>query len=350
MITRNTIHNFGDKAVFVGILLLAGSMPLSKFGMSLGQFIIAGGWLLSGDVKEKFIRVFRNPVVWILWGVYFLHILALWHCHDFKSAGEDVRIKLPLLLMPLFFAGMKPLTDRQYRILMGTFVSGVVISSLISVAVYLGFTKHKVTDIRDISIFISHIRLSLLCCVSIVLLSKFIFIAKKDISKVIYLLLIGWLISFMILLQSVTGIGILSLGIVIYLFIYLFSKSTLPIARVVGFILLASILIGGIQLYKYLFIDSVKVVHVDFTKLPEFTHRGHRYIHRADRQDVENGNLVWIYLCDQEVDSAWKSKSTVKLERDHFYHTTCYYTLVRFLSSKGLTKDADGIADRKSVV
>ncbi len=344
MISRNNVRIFGDKALFVGILLLAASMPLSKFGMSLGEFTIAGGWLLGGDVKEKFNRVFRSPVVWILWGVYFLHLIGLWHCQDFKLAGDDLRIKAPLLLMPLFFAGMNPLTDKQYRILMGVLIGGVLASTLISLGVYLGWIHHKVNDIRDISIFISHIRLSLLCSVAIVLLARFITLAKSTSYKVLYFALIGWFICFMILLQSVTGLGILLAGLAVYLFVNLFSKKASLLAKGFGSVLLVGLLYGGYHLYEMVFVKSIQVIHVDATKLPVLTPRGNRYVHDTIRQDEENGSLVWACFCDHEMDSVWKQRSTLPLFEGQNRQSMRLFTLVRFLTSKGLMRDADGVA------
>ncbi|MBK6640978.1 MAG: hypothetical protein IPG39_06905 [Bacteroidetes bacterium] len=86
---------------YAGLLLLTASLPLSQFGTSLSHLFIFGGWLLIGDFKRQLERFKKAPLAWLLMSVFGLHLLGLIHTTDFDYAYKDLRIKLPLLLLPL---------------------------------------------------------------------------------------------------------------------------------------------------------------------------------------------------------------------------------------------------------
>jgi hypothetical protein len=50
--------NVYRKLYFAGIILLVASLPLSKFVMSVSQFIILGSWLLSGNLGSWPLRLY----------------------------------------------------------------------------------------------------------------------------------------------------------------------------------------------------------------------------------------------------------------------------------------------------
>ena len=199
----------GEEIFYGGILLLAASLPLSKFGMSLAQFFMAGGWLISGNVSLKLKRVARQPIVWALWLVFFVHIFSLTYTTDINEGLSDLRIKLPLLLLPLFFASVQPLSGKRYRIVLAVLIVATVISTLASLGYYLGILKANINDIRDVSRFISHIRLSLLVCFSFVGLIWFFRTEERNYLRILQLAAMAWLLCFLILMESLTGLGIL---------------------------------------------------------------------------------------------------------------------------------------------
>lgn len=344
----NTIQSFGKGAFFVGILMIAVSLPLSVFGMSLGQFFMAGGWLLSGDFNAKITRLKSSTVFFVLSGLFFIHLLGLINTQDFSYAANDIRIKIPLLLMPLFFFSMEPLTDMQYRITRNLFVYAVTISSLISLAIYLGLTNYKWNNIRDISPFISHIRLSLLVCIVFFISIDQFFRSKKAMLKLMYFALMIWCVFFLMLLESLTGIAILLTAGFLFLSFQIINKKRPLFVRATSFVISLTIIFCSVLLYRYVFVDSIAPIKSENYVLPTTTKLGHPYTHLTERQDLENGNPVWLYYCESEMDSAWRSvsKSTI-YERDiNGYEYK--YSLVRFLASKGLTKDAEGVSQLSS--
>lgn len=341
---KNAVQRFGNLAFFVGILMIAVSLPLSVFGMSLGQFFMAGGWLLSGDFNAKFKRLKSNSVFFVLVGLFLIHLVGLIHTQDFNYAANDIRIKIPLLLMPLFFFSMEPLTVRQYRITRNLFVSAVAVSSLISFAIYLGFTNYKWNNIRDISPFISHIRLSLLVCFCFFISIDQIFRIKEARVKLLNVILIFWFVFFLMLLESLTGIAILLAAGFLILTVQIFSAKRPLFVRATSFVVSLTIIFCSVLLYRYVFMDSIAPIKSENFFLPKTTKLGHPYTHLTERQDLENGNPVWLYYSEAEMDSAWRSRSASTIYERDVNGYEYKYSLVRFLASKGLTKDAEGVS------
>jgi hypothetical protein len=93
------------------LILLAAGLPLSKFLMSLSQIILFCNWLLSGDLKAKFVSFFNNKPALVLCSLLILHLCGLLYTSDFYYALNDIRIKLPLLLLPIVLSTSPPLEN-----------------------------------------------------------------------------------------------------------------------------------------------------------------------------------------------------------------------------------------------
>ena len=111
--------------------------------------------------------------------------------------------------MPLILGTSSTFSIKEFKIILVVFVSSVFVSSLITSFVLFGFTKLDPVDSRYASLFISHIRFSLMVVLSIYILFYLLFFKKLPVTlpeKYIYSFSLLWLISFLILLQSFTGI------------------------------------------------------------------------------------------------------------------------------------------------
>jgi hypothetical protein len=335
-------RHLGEEIFYGGILLLAASLPLSKFGMSLAQFFMAGGWLISGNVSLKLKRVARQPIVWALWWVFFVHIFSLTYTTDINEGLSDLRIKLPLLLLPLFFASVQPLSGKRYRIVLAVLIGATVISTLASLGYYLGILKANINDIRDVSRFISHIRLSLLVCFSFVGLIWFFRTEERNYLRILQLAAMAWLLCFLILMESLTGLGILLGGIIVFSLRQMIVGNSMW-AKSLALISIVVFVVLGYKVSRFVFIESVEPIAVQSDTLPAYTRLGHPYKHDTARQDLENGNAVWLYVNEQELDSAWNTRSSINMYSADRKGHMLQMTLMRYLSSLGYPKDAEGV-------
>jgi hypothetical protein len=327
--------------IFALIVLLAG-LPMSKFLMSLSQLILAGNWLLEGDLKNKFSAFWKNKTALILISLLLLHFIGLTYTSDFTYAFKDIRIKAPLFILPLIISTSKPLSQKLFDAILKLLVASIIIATIFSSFILIGIIHRPVNDIRDISIFISHIRFALLICVAIFISSYFIFKSSTVFSKIMWSVIILWLVFFLIVMESLTGLATLSITTFV-LITYTILKSKNSILKYGTFLLLC----GSITLLVY-YINSIANENkqkevVDFSKLETYTSHGNLYEHDLHSEVTENGHLVWLYYCTKELQQSWNERSIHKIDSKDVNGNTIYFTLVRFLTSKGLRKDADAV-------
>lgn len=318
-------------------------MPLWNLGMSLGQFVMAGGWLLAGNLKARLTQTFRQPVFWLLISLFLLHVIGLWNTSDVHYGAKDIKVKLPLLLMPLLLLAGPPLSVKQLRITLHFLFAGVLVSSLTGWAVYMGWTGVEVNDFRSLSIFISHIRLSLLMDVCIVLCCYFSFHAASLPGKILYMAFAGWCCYFLLLLQSITGISLLLLVFAAAVGFYGLKNKKRSV-HIGATLFLLLFLFGGWKGYEYVFIQSIQPIKTETAILPTHTAKGNAYQNDRKRQDIEDGRLVWRQYNELEIDTAWMKRSARRVwDLDQQGHMQLV-TLMRYLTAKNLKKDAEGVA------
>ena len=202
------LKNIHRYIYFFGIALVAASLPLSKVTMSSGEIILFGNWIVEGHFKNKFRTFFNNKTALVISSLFLLHIIGLIYTTDFNYGIFDLRVKVPMLLLPLIVSTTEPLRKKQFQNLLLLFVAAVLASTFFSMFNYL--TKDFV-DIREICAFISHIRLSLMICLSIFILSYFLFSGDNysKTLKLVFAIIIIWFAVFLVILESITGLSIL---------------------------------------------------------------------------------------------------------------------------------------------
>ena len=104
--------------------------------------------------------------------------------------------------------------------------------------------------------------------------------------------------------------------------------------------------IGGIIYTVYIIADEYKkintVIKIDLKTLPKTTSSGHLYRNDTIYKFTENGNYVYILICDDELATAWGTKSKLKYYDLDAKKNIVRYTLIRYMASKGLTRDLQG--------
>jgi hypothetical protein len=332
------------EAVYVfAIALLIIGLPVSKFLMSVSQIMLLINWILEGDLKNKFKRFFENKPALILSSLLFIHIIALIYSTDLAYGSKDIRIKLPLFLLPLIFSTSKPVSKKSFTVFQQLFLGSIFVATIISILILTDTGIHRqVVDIRDISIFISHIRFGLLICVA-VFIAVYLFTKSTAVwIKVVYGLLIAWLLVFLVIMESLTGLS----ALVITSFVLLFLKGWRATNKVIKW---GSVLMGigifSLLFYVYkIFTNSNKMVTpVNKSALLERTAKGNLYEQDTTNHQTENGYLVWINYSMKEMEEAWNQRSRIKYKDRDLKGNVLWSTLIRFLASKGLNKDAAAV-------
>jgi len=317
-------------------------LPVSVFLMSVGQVVLLGAFVFEGNALLKLKRFGQNKAAVIAASLILLHFLGLLYSSDFAFGWHDIRVKAPLLLLPLFIAGSEPLSEKFFHWLMALFVGAVTVGTLISMGVYEGFipTRHGVRDIRDISIFISHIRFSMMIAFSVFLTVYFFYQAFPAWVKTVWMLLGLWLMVFLFILNSLTGIVLFLCVLVCLSFYGLFSRrSRLFRIAVSGGL---AVLTAGGCLYAKSLLDTDTLVRMP-VPVGEKTALGNSYRNDSLGSMRENGNLIWMYVCEKELEPAWNTRSLMPYAGKNKKGDDLRFTLIRYLSSKGLAKDAAAV-------
>jgi hypothetical protein len=342
--TKQSIHHY----IYLGsLLLLAAMLPISKFMLSISGILLTVNWLSEWNWKKKWERLKTQPFAFVFAGFFLFSALGLFyteHLYGYLGGFANIINKLPLFYAPIIMASSDPLSKKEQKYFFNAFIFGVLFSTLIS---YIFYFTHDISDIRQISILVSHIRLSLFV-VFAVLLSIWLAIKEgilirfstsfirrqRKILRLFYLFAAGWLLIYLFVAQTLTGIAILFL-LLIYIFLYALQKKEFPFRKWV-----LSIFFSFISLFcVYVFWVIYEYEHIDkeiLTNLERTTAQGNFYFHDVHSM-VENGSPIYIYVCKEELKEAWAKRS------DSIYNQSIENTLVRYLNSKHLRKDADGM-------
>ena len=102
MTWRERTRNYEPAAYLVCLAIMAASLTLSPFLMGASQFLLMAVWLFTGDpIKTKLQRFVHNKIAVVLVALFLLHLIGLAYTSDFDYAFKDLRVKLPLLILPL---------------------------------------------------------------------------------------------------------------------------------------------------------------------------------------------------------------------------------------------------------
>jgi hypothetical protein len=328
--------------VFSLILLVIG-MPLSKFLMSLSQIILICNWFLEGGLKNKFSSFIKNKAALAVSSLLLLHIIGLLYTSDFNYAFKDIRIKLPLLVLPLVLSTSPNLTFKIKELVLKFFICAVIIGTIISTFILFGIFHQPILDVRSASIFISHIRFSLLICIAIFCCMYFIKEPVKTGIKVLYSSIAFWLFIFLILIGSITGLSALAVVVFIYFFYQTIITKRIALRYSLLLIWLLFISATGYVFYTF-FNTETKKDTLDVASLEKYTAKGNVYEHYASADGLtENGHYIWIYYSEKELREEWNKRSKLDFNWKDLKGNVLRFTLVRYLASKNLRKDAEGM-------
>lgn len=270
-----------SRIYFISLACLAASLPLSIFTTSVFQLVLAANWILEGSFAGKW-QTFRNrKSLWLILSIYVIFLLGLLYTRDFAYALHDMRIKLPVIALALIMGTSPPLARSQLKWILLALVAGVLIGSLASVSVLAGIIDRPFSDIREISLFVSHIRFSLLINIAIFSLIYMIFNREFNIYKwepALYTALMVWFILFLVILQAITGILIFIVVSFIIFWIYLHRVWSVVLRWTLAVFMLTALLFGMSVLTKSLG-RFYRVEQVDPETIDRFTAGGRPYSH-----------------------------------------------------------------------
>jgi hypothetical protein len=150
------------------ILLLVVGVVCSKFLMSLGLIFGGFGFLMERDFKNYWQQLKLNRLFWFLVAFYLLHFVGLIWSKNLDYGLNDIRVKFSLFAIALIVCTRPPFTKSQLTIFYQIFVLSLFLTSLVNFVAYQFFEdKIQYLDIRDLSLFGSHIRFGILIALGV---------------------------------------------------------------------------------------------------------------------------------------------------------------------------------------
>ena len=297
-------------------------MTTSTFVANLVWVLLAINWIVEWNWKEKFADFKNNRLLHLCLLFFLLHCVGLLYSDNLAYGLDDIRKKLPLLVVPLVILTSKPLSRKELCCVAGCYVSTVFVVSVIGLVRYLSIPD---LPYREIVPYISHIRFALNVCFVIGLLcwiSRFSIRDSRSTihNSLIYIfpLLIVWFVGFLLLLRSYTAFVVLLVMPLLFLCwekAWRSWKTLLYLGVVAAFVVLV-----GCYVHDY-YGDCERGNYV-----------------------IENGSYVDAEVSETSLRAHWGDVSKMPVDALTPNGYPVYPTLVRYLNSCGYHKDASGIA------
>lgn len=318
------------------ILLIVG-VALSNVLMSIGAIWIISNWLIEAKFQEYIERLKNNPALIIILIYITWSVLSLIWSEDLKYALADLRIKLPLLAIPLALGSGQPIEKKLVHFLLFILIGIVAFTSGFNFIRFHFFTEG--TEIREMSWFISQIRFATL--INIAFFGLIYLMVEKKIRIWIALPLLIWFGFYTLHAQVINGyilFGLLSFITFFYLLKKLNQKTKWFL--ITGFA--AMFFIGTLYLTnilkKYEGLDQFKWSELDF-----YTVNGNPYFHDTTNHQTENGHYIWMYVNQYELEREWNKRSKISYDSTDRKGQPMYGTLMRYMTSKDIRKDSLGV-------
>ena len=321
--------------VLIGLIILG--LVFSKWLLSVSQFLILFAVLSDRVSRRKLIEAFKSPVVLAIISVYILHLVGLLWTSDLEYGLKDIRNKIPLISLPVLFFAAGPLKRSTSVNLLLFFVANVLILSIASLINY--YISPEIPE--QIAIGQSHIRFSLLICLSIAILIHYSDLPYKW-YKYSFIPIIIILLYFLFILESFTGYVIMFtlLCLLPLLYKHRIKSNLFRITILLSIFIILSFALWGFISVKRTCFPPVERVQIE--TLQTHSANNNKYFHNANALISENGNQIYLYIQEEEMIKAWNSRSSKPIVHDSTFisHTNI---LMRYLSSKGLSKDSVGV-------
>ncbi len=151
-----------------------------------------------------------------------------------------------------------------------------------------------------------------------------------------------WLLCFLLIMSTLTAI--ISIMLVSTLLI-LYDLKQKRFQRQTAIIGTVSVIMLVSLTFTILYVSRPLRKEIDPGKaeMAATSRQGNKYTHHEDNAQRENGHLVFYFIVEEEVSETWNERSDLDFSGSDKSGNKIKYTVYRYLSSKGLKKDREGI-------
>jgi len=327
---------------FISLLCFVLVLPFSQAFVSIFGGIILFTALVEDSWSNKLSRFKQNRILLFIPGIFLIYLLSYIIFYKPGNSLYDLQKTLFFFIIPFAFIFGKPLNPIQKRFLFYAFAISIFVATV--VALFNWFVRSESVNfgVHKISL-ISHIRFSF----QLILIFWFLVILiqknKERLNKYIkagLLIVALYFLFFLFFQQSLTGL--IAFGASVLFAVYLLIQTQTKYRGILLFILAGFVLIPIV--YVFWIVNSFyKIEKINPETIEKTTALGNTYEHDFENQAVENGRYTYLYVCHDEMRNEWNKLSNIKYDDLAPNGFPLHATLIRYLTSKGLRKDADGI-------
>lgn len=323
-----------------GIIGLAVGMMFGTVPTSIPQIILAANWLLEAGFIDKWNKIKTNKIFWLIISVFVMHAVGMIHTTDVGRGLDDLRTKAPLFILPVIFFTTKPLTKDELNLLLKFFIWAVLLST--AWCLVYSYT-HELQDIRKASRYMSHIRFGLYINFCIGVLAYIFTKLKNQLFRMLVLIGIFYLLFVMVNLSMITGLIIFGIVLMAWLVKYFMGVGKTAGITVTALLLILIVMAGWWVKHEWSEFNFVDTSRGNQQK--DLTQSGRKY-YPADSLNyhTENGFYITRNIQYDELGLAWKKRSNLDLYGYNSEGILVAWNVIRYMSSKGLTKDSAGVA------
>lgn len=329
--------------LLVGYVGIAISLPLNKVALSISTLWLVFFTLLEADFLAYFQTLKKSSVAKVLISLFALYLLSFLWSKDLQYALHDLNIKLPFFFLPLVILVHKKSLNLNFHLVFICFLASVSFLALLNFAWYNQWIGAYVyDDIRGLSRFISHIRFSLMVSFAMAISIYFYRFYRANNYKLrfLFLVLLVWLLYYTYYAQVLSGV-LTTFAVLVYTAILEAKKQKNRVFTGVLISVGISLAVFCCVLLVYLFkADKPKI---SLQNLPLNTLEGNPYFHDYKNQNYENGYPIYCFINTKELRREWNKRAEIPLDSLDQKGQQIHGTILRYMTSKGLTKDAPGV-------
>ncbi len=327
--------------VFSSMTLIVGII-YSPFFFTVGLIMMLVRVLFIGNMKEKIKKLKQSyKILLCLLGIYLLNIVGMLWSSNLQYGLFELNHKMPFLVLPLFCLVISPIKKQFWQVLLFAYIVAITIGVAIGLINYFidpyADGRFLVPTARNIS-FAFH-----LCfAISVMTIAAY---KNKEVRKFLTPIIILFTV-YIFVASLISGIVTLII-LMIFALISIIRKKRKSYSIIAISICAIALVLCGVWLSKQ--IDNYFTPKQEFALyIKEKTALGNDYI-PFDNKFIENGYYVYMYSCPSEVESAWKQRTGLNLtdyctDNEGLQYYKYNDIIYRYLNSKGLKKDASGVA------
>jgi len=340
----SSTNNWKNTFFYTSIFLFAVSLPLAEFMVSISAGLLFVSWLLTGQFIQKWQSLKSQPAAQLLISIFLVYVIGCFFTHNQALALYELKKTAFILAVPLCISTGPKIDYPLFRKVLLSFLGVLNLATIIAIGRLIFKDYLGIHDIWEI-LFVSHIGFTFQILLGVAILINELYNNESIFKKWRTLIIadIIYLIAFLFILKALTGIVTLAILLVIHL-VFIIRKIRNRKWKYFASIMLPLLVLGGFSYVGWCIHHFYDVEKVDINQLPEKTVNGNTYYHDPSNKILENGHYVDLYICESEMAKSWNQRSSIDYQEDGPNGFPISSTLIRYLTSKGLTKDSVGVS------